>query len=156
MSRFEDVGKILDIYNLEKSRRTITRIVIHCSVTPLGRHHDAKDIHRWHLERGWPGIGYHYVMMTSGEIQQGRSIHYTPAQARGYNVGALAAVVIGGTNDEHVVTENAFTADQMLSLESLVKELHKMYPEAEIVGHRDLPYVNKACPCLEVSDIYKG
>lgn len=156
MGRFDEVGKTLDIHDLEKSRRNITRIIVHCSATPEGRYHNAQDIHRWHKERGWAGIGYHYVLMLSGELQQGRSIHYTGAHAKGYNKNSLAICLIGGTDSNLKPKEDSFTVEQKLFLESFLIEVHAMYPNAEILGHRDLPGVSKACPCLEVSDIWLG
>ncbi len=156
MGKFDEVGKVLDIHDLKKSKRNITKIVVHCSATPQGRYHTAQDLHRWHKERGWAGIGYHYVLCTGGALQQGRGINYTGAHAKGYNKNSLAICLIGGTNSEHVPTENAFTQDQLLFLEAFLIEMHAMYPNAEVLGHRDLPNVTKACPCLEVSDIWLG
>ena len=152
MGRFSEVGKVLEYWNLKKAKRKITRIVVHCSATPQGRYHDARDIHLWHKARGWAGIGYHYVLLDSGEVQQGRNINYTGAHAKGYNKGSLAICLIGGLNDNMIATEKAFTTDQLRVLEKLLSDLQKMYPKAEILGHRDLPYVNKACPCIEVND----
>ena len=152
MGRFSEVGKVLKYWNLEKAKRKITRIVIHCSATKQGKYYDAQDIHLWHKARGWAGIGYTYVLLDSGELQQGRGINYTPAQAKGYNKGAIAICLIGGMNDKMIATENAFTVDQLLVLPNILKKLKKMYPKAEILGHRDLKYVLKSCPCLEVSD----
>ena len=31
-----------------------------------------QDIHRWHLNNGWAGIGYHFVIRKDGKIYQGR------------------------------------------------------------------------------------
>ena len=35
-------------------------------------YHHLQDIQRWHLERGWAGIGYHYVIHADGSIYRGR------------------------------------------------------------------------------------
>lgn len=151
--KFNDLGKVIDIHDFEKSNRNITRIVVHCTATPLGRYHTVFDIDEWHKKRGFDGIGYHYLVGVSGEVTQGRSIHSKGAHAKGYNKNSLAIVLAGGTNDKLIATEKAFTADQFLFLESFLKELQIMYPNAEIVGHRELPGVNKACPCFEVKDL---
>ncbi len=150
MGRFDEVGKVLTIHNLKKSKRKITRIVVHCSATIQGRYYNAQDIHSWHIRRGWAGIGYHYVLGLDGELEQGRSINATPAQARGYNKGSLAICLIGGMDENNIAKDRMFTVDQLVFLESLLEELHKMYPKAKILGHRDLPAVNKMCPCLDI------
>ena len=42
--------------------RKIDSIIIHCSATRAGLDFTAADIDRWHRERGFNGIGYHYVI----------------------------------------------------------------------------------------------
>ena len=48
--------------------RDIDKIIIHCSATPPDMHVDAERIDSWHKERGWSGIGYHYVIKRDGQI----------------------------------------------------------------------------------------
>ena len=38
---------------MKKSKRIINYIVVHCSATPEGRAHTAKDIDQWHKQRGF-------------------------------------------------------------------------------------------------------
>ena len=47
-------------------------IVIHCSQTRPSQNIGAKDIDRWHRERGWLKIGYHKVIKRDGTVEQGR------------------------------------------------------------------------------------
>ena len=42
------------------------------------------------------------------------------------------------------------TPAQKASLKDLLKSLCTDYPDAEILGHRDLPGVHKECPCFDV------
>nr|WP_223225927.1 MULTISPECIES: hypothetical protein [Bacteroides] len=42
--------------------RKIDSIIVHCSATKAGQDFTAADIDRWHRERGFNGIGYHYVI----------------------------------------------------------------------------------------------
>ena len=42
------------------------------------------------------------------------------------------------------------TLAQKETLQRLLERLKEDYPEARVVGHRDLPGVKKACPCFEV------
>jgi len=118
----------------------IKSIVIHCSATPNGRETSAEDIHRWHLEKGWDGIGYHSVIKLNGEVEAGRPHYWMGSHARSNNLGALGICLIG--NDE-------FTPAQMRSLEGLVLALHAQYPESEIVGHYELN-PHKTCPNFDV------
>ena len=40
--------------------------------------------------------------------------------------------------------------EQKETLHRLMERLKEDYPEARVVGHRDLPGVKKDCPCFEV------
>jgi N-acetyl-anhydromuramyl-L-alanine amidase AmpD len=42
------------------------------------------------------------------------------------------------------------TVEQKETLHKLIERLKEDYPEAKVVGHRDLPGVSKDCPCFEV------
>ncbi len=120
-------------------------IVVHCSASPHGRGDDAETIHRWHRERGFDGIGYHWVILESGRVQPGRPPFWKGAHVRGYNKDSLGICLIGRGEDE-------FTHAQMKALTALLTDLHADYPEAAIVGHRDLN-PDKECPGFDVRDL---
>lgn len=107
----------------------ITLIAIHCSATPNGRPHTAEDIHRWHLDRGWDGIGYHYVIELDGTRRTGRPEYWTGAHAGGHNRGSIGICLIG---------TDWFTLEQQAALADLLDDLRQRYPDAIIRGHRDL------------------
>ena len=54
--------------------RKIDSIIVHCSATKAGQDFTAADIDRWHRERGFNGIGYHYVIRLDGRLEKGREI----------------------------------------------------------------------------------
>lgn len=54
--------------------RNIKEIIVHCSATPEGRDYTVADIDRWHKQRGWKGIGYHYVVYRDGSVHKGRDV----------------------------------------------------------------------------------
>ena len=41
--------------------RKISLIVVHCSAVRPWKRSSAADIDGWHKDKGWKGIGYHYV-----------------------------------------------------------------------------------------------
>jgi len=118
----------------------IERVILHCSDSPHGRGDDAETIHQWHLERGWDGIGYSYVITESGKIQAGRPHYWTPAHVRGYNERSLGICLIGIDD---------FTNEQIKSLIRLKDVLVKQYPEAAWFNHYDLD-PNKTCPNMDL------
>ena len=48
--------------------RKIKEIIIHCSATREGRDYTVADIDRWHRERSFFCIGYHFVIYRDGSI----------------------------------------------------------------------------------------
>ena len=143
--------------------RKISFIVIHCSATRVDRDFTAKDVDTAHRYRGFSCWGYHYYIRKSGEVEPMRDEDTTGAHARGYNAISLGVCYEGGL-DENGKAADTRTPRQKEALHHLVKELLQRYPEAKVVGHRDLsPDTNyngivdpweriKECPCFEVSD----
>jgi N-acetylmuramoyl-L-alanine amidase len=127
----------------------VKAITIHCSASKPGMKVDAKVIERWHRERGFFKIGYHYVINRDGTVELGRSLDETGAHVQGFNQGNIGICLVGGL-DEKGKPENNFTEQQFASLILVIKELLIKYPRAEIKGHRDWPGVKKDCPCYDV------
>lgn len=117
----------------------IKEIIIHCSATPNGRDDRAADIHRWHLEKGWDGIGYHYVICVGGKLEVGRPEYWQGAHARGHNKDSLGVCLIG---------TDKFDNGQWETLETLTNLLLKKYGELKISGHNEVS--NKTCPGFDV------
>lgn len=124
-------------------------LVIHCAATPPSADVGAKDIDRWHREQGYFSIGYHKVIRRNGVIEDGRPLDQPGAHARGYNHKSIGVCLVGGVAADKKTPDNNFTAEQMAALERLVRELKAQYPKARIVGHGQLPGVNKACPSFD-------
>lgn len=129
--------------------RQINDLVVHCSATAEGRDFTAADIDRWHRERGWSGIGYHFVIRLDGTVEPGRALHTPGAHVAGHNAKSIGICLIGGI-DVKGKSKDTFTPAQMSALASLLKDLRSRYPATRILGHRDYPGVAKDCPCFDV------
>jgi N-acetylmuramoyl-L-alanine amidase len=141
--------------------RPINLLVIHCSATPNGRWQTVGDINDWHRERGFKrvpafrdrqnwsldAIGYHFVIYTSGAVATGRHLDEIGAHAQGFNQQSLGICLIG---------TDKFSAGQWAALRRNVQGLQKQFPNARIVGHRDLPGVAKSCPGFDVAAWLSG
>lgn len=130
--------------------RKITEIIIHCSATIEGKDYTIADIDRWHKQRGFKMIGYHYIIHLNGAIDQGRPLEMIGAHCTGHNTHSIGICYIGGL-DKSGKPKDTRTQLQKDSLWSLVKALQKQYPEANIHGHRE--FANKACPCFDIKDL---
>ena len=133
------------------SSRTIINIVVHCAATIEGQEYDAIDIDRWHKKRGWRKIGYHFVVKLDGTIESGRMLDEVGAHVKGYNRGSIGICYIGGL-DADKEPKDTRTEEQKESLLLLLKTLKKMYPLAQILGHKDL--AARSCPCFDAKEEY--
>ena len=134
-----------------KSVRQIRKIIIHCTATPEGRDVDAEEINRWHKNRGFSQIGYHYVIKLDGTIEEGRSVHMVGAHTKGHNTGSLGIVYAGGI-DAKKKAKDTRTPEQDTALTNLLTYLVSKYPDVTIHGHNE--FANKACPSFDVQKEY--
>ena len=65
--------------------RTIKEIILHCSATPEGKDYTVADIARWHRERGFKKVGYHYIIYRDGSVHIGRPVKETGAHCEKHN-----------------------------------------------------------------------
>ena len=128
--------------------RKITKIIVHCSATPEGRDYTVTDIDRWHRERGFKCIGYHYVIYRDGSIHAGRSEAEKGAHCTGHNSDSIGICYIGGMTADNKVAKDTRTPAQRKALRELVAKLQAKYPGATLHGHRE--FAAKACPSFNV------
>lgn len=125
-------------------------IVIHCSATRASQKKiGAADIRKWHKDKGWSDIGYHYVIKRDGKLERGRAPDDIGAHVQGHNADSVGICLVGGLNDKTFQPENNYTPAQWKMLKTLVATLSERYPYAKVLGHRDFKGVQKACPCFD-------
>ncbi|MBZ4674585.1 MAG: N-acetylmuramoyl-L-alanine amidase [Dysgonamonadaceae bacterium] len=129
--------------------RRIDKIILHCSATPEGKHFTVADIDRWHRERGWKGIGYHYVIYLDGSIHKGRPEEIIGAHCSGQNAYSIGICYIGGL-DASGKAKDTRTPAQRKALRELVSDLKTRYPAATVHGHNE--FAKKDCPCFNVQN----
>lgn len=128
--------------------RPINLLVVHCSATPPDMDIGVNEIRDWHKQRGWKDVGYHYIIRRDGTIETGRPENMSGAHAVGYNFASIGICLVGGYGFAD------FTYSQYSALKGLVSELLQSYPDAECLGHRDIPGVKKDCPCFDVKAFF--
>jgi N-acetylmuramoyl-L-alanine amidase len=132
-----------------KKLKAVDYIVIHCAATKEDQDIGVDEIRRWHRQRGWLDVGYHYVIRRDGTLEIGRPNDVPGAHARGFNHVSIGICLVGGVESDGKTPESNFTHAQWRTLEAVVKDQKKMHPDAKVLGHRDLPNVNKACPSFD-------
>jgi len=145
--------------------REVNYLVVHCSATSFGKDLDVMDIDRMHRRRGWSGVGYNYVIKLDGTIENGRPLEKIPAHVKGFNRNSIGICYIGGL-DENGKGADTRTPQQKEALLFQLMSLKQRFPDAVIVGHRDLSPDKdgdgiverhewlKLCPCFNAKEEY--
>lgn len=130
-----------------------TRVIVHCSDTPdfstdnpqfdsVG----VKEINQWHLDRGWKGIGYHYVIRRTGVVETAREEGVIGAHCKEANKDSLGVCLVG---------RGKFTPEQKESLLRLFIDLG----ERHRIGLKDW-YCHyqfnkkKTCPNVKMDEVH--
>lgn len=145
--------------------RKINRIYVHCSASEWG---NVPELDRWHRERGFSQIGYHWVILnqfptyraykdckafkiTDGQIMPGRLEELAGAHVSGANSDSLGICLVGN---------EAFSHAQVESLLRLLVEKCQEYrvPVDRVRGHSEWwtdqgQPPKKACPNLPMPTI---
>jgi len=141
-----------------KTRRYITKVIIHCSDSTWG---NFVHIDEWHKER-WAGItnfgkqiycGYHYIVLNGlddsggdynkdrdGLVEKGRPDVYVGAHCEGQNLHSLGICLIG---------KDRFTDFQFKGLSKLLDNITGTYPSISGVYPHN-KFSTKTCPNFDV------
>jgi len=145
----------------------IENIIIHCSDSLWGC---AREVRKWHLQKGWSDIGYQFVILNGrptpenyvpsldGSIECGRYLDENlilvgdevGAHALGYNDRSIGICLIG---------INGFTDrgnKQLPALSRLILDLIVIYkvPVEKVLGHYETEsgkVQGKTCPNFDVA-----
>lgn len=132
--------------------RKIDKVILHCSATKEGEDYTVTDIDRWHKEKGWQGIGYHYVIYRDGSIHEGRTLDKIGAHCLHHNANTIGICYIGGL-DKEGNPKDTRTKEQFEAMHRLVDSIMKIYPGCTVHGHNE--FANKDCPCFNVKEEFR-
>lgn len=137
-------------------------LVIHCTATPEGREVTSDDIRRWHTDpigkggRGWKQVGYRRIIHLDGSVSElvannddGMVDPWEITNGvAGKNSISEHWVYAGGVDKTTKAPKDTRTPAQKATLEKLVKDFHRRFPNVKIVGHNH--FAAKACPSFDV------
>lgn len=120
-----------------RSLNQINQIFVHHSAS-IGQ--KAEDYARYHVQsKGWPGIGYHFVIEVNGDIILCNPITTISYNVSGHNTRGIGICLSGD------FTQQEPTSAQLKSLDNLIKHLRKELPQYLAVdGHK--AYGQTSCP----------
>lgn len=136
--------------------RKISNIILHCSDSDYGT---AVIINRWHIARGWTGIGYHLVCLNGyafkndpsayerefdGVFEHGRSFEEIGAHAEGHNSDSIGICLIGKTS---------FSFQQINAVRLKIIELCNILKLSynHVIGHYEVDTKGKTCPNIDMN-----
>lgn len=136
--------------------RDIRRIFIHCTAGSQKQTND--DLLREFKAKGWSAPGYHYVVFPDGKVEQLLAEDKVSNGVQGYNSTAINVAYVGGIDNKGAAVDNR-TDSQKDALSKLVQSLKLKYPNAHVLGHRDIWGKNpvkwkKQCPCFDAEKEY--
>ncbi len=132
--------------------RKIRKIIVHCTATPEGRDVSVEELDRWHRQRGFRCVGYHYVVGLDGTVREGRSVHEVGAHCLGQNTDSIGVAYVGGLAADGKTPADTRTCGQKAALRELVIRLKKDYPGVTVHSHYE--FAAKACPCFDAAKEY--
>lgn len=136
------------------SANDIKYLVLHCSASRCNQDYSVELLRRDHKARGFYDIGYHFYIRKDGKKTQHRMVLEVGAHCIPYNRCSIGICYEGGL-DEDGKPANTLTKEQEERITDLLINLHKLFPKAKIVGHRDLPGASpKECPCFDAHAIF--
>lgn len=147
--------------------RTIRRIFVHCTAT--SQNVTVRRIQKSWRGIGWKNPGYHYIIDADGVTTQLLDESRCANGVKGYNADSIHVAYIGGIDfiRGKMKAADTRTDAQKDSLRLLLTDLKKRYPNAQILGHRDIsPDKNhngkvdpweriKECPCFDAIPEYQ-
>lgn len=140
--------------------RKISKIFFHCTGGP--QHQTVASIRAWWRQLGWNVDGYHFLIETDGTIHNLVPIEKPSNGVKGHNAEGLHISYIGGVDAKGRASDTR-TEAQKLAMQALLEEYSTQYPQAVILGHRDVskdkngdgvlePWEwDKSCPSFDVA-----
>lgn len=143
--------------------RKITKIFVHCSAGFGG-----VSVMRQHWKSmGWKNDGYHVVIDIDGHINYLNNYNVVTNGVINHNANSIHICYVGGVLRGSLKASDTRTPEQKESLLKVLTELKECFPDAQILGHRDIsPDMNgdgiiqsfewiKECPSFDAIEEYK-
>ena len=120
--------------NLQERSRTDMIVIHHTGGNDIDA--GAEQIHEWHVNNGWAGIGYHFVIRKDGTIERGRPEWAVGSHAYGENSHTLGIHLSG---DFQQAVPTAAQVEKCAMLVAYLCEKYGITIDREhIVGHGEL------------------
>ncbi|SHF14199.1 N-acetylmuramoyl-L-alanine amidase [Clostridium fallax] len=108
------------------------------------------DIHKWHINRGWIGIGYHYLIRKDGSIWRGRPETAIGSHCLNYNSSSIG-----------ICFEGSFIRERMNKIQfdsgmDLLNDLRRRFGNVPLQIHKELNATNCPGDYFPIGDFRNG
>jgi len=133
-------GKDIDsgyglFYNRGEEMNNPNKIIIHHSATDGGT---FESIRKYHMDKGFVGIAYNYLIETDCSVHIGRAETATGAHTLGQNEQSIGICLVGNFDEYEP------TVEQYATLKLLIAEIRLRWGDLPLFRHSD--FANKTCP----------
>lgn len=135
LSGFDIWDAQLSFKNTSNRTGDIKYIVVHHTES---ENTTINDIHQWHINNGFGGIGYNFYIRKDGTIYKGRDVNKQGAHCIGKNNDSIGIALEGNFN----ITQP--TNEQIVSLLRVSLMLLDLYGTDELYVHKD--FNSTDCP----------
>ena len=137
-----------------EATESVRYLILHCSATRTDQDYTVRQLERDHRARGFRTVGYHFYVRRDGEVTQHRHLLEVGAHCRPYNRCSIGICYEGGLDSDGRPADTR-TPRQREALQHLLLHLLRLFPQARIMGHRDMAGATpKACPCFDARREY--
>ena len=150
--RFDVIGTKEELISeLRNTSRDFTEFVVHWTESFKNQNLTAEDIHEWHLDKGYTGIGYHYIITRSGMLQRGRPLNLIGDHAPEFNHNqfSIGIAFVGGfncstltKNPDRFLSSESFTQSQWTTFDMFCEAFYTVLPAGQAWGHNDISNLN--------------
>lgn len=148
---------------LRSTKRSITTVIAHWTGTYTNQDIGSENVNQWHVDRGWAGCGYHYIIRRDGKLQRGRPLNRQGAHAGAtdisFNPRSIGIAFAGGyncpsgtPNPNKFISAESLTTKQMATFEMFMGTFYQAYPGGQAFGHSDVDNKGKVDPGFDVPE----
>lgn len=108
-----------------------------------------ETIRKWHKDRGFKDVGYHYYIRKNGKVEVGRQETEQGAHCRagGMNRKSIGICLAGD------FTKQEPTPEQIKSCKVLVYSIQSRYDIKDVLGHSEVEGASTLCPAFDVGQV---
>lgn len=128
------------------------KIVIHHTASPVEVIRSGKlvpvnkkMVDEWHKQRGFGGIGYHFLVLNTGEVESGRPLNIIGAHcyASRRNIIGIGIALVGNFEVHQVPIKQIISTAK---LSAKLMELFNIKKIEDVELHREVPLAKTLCP----------